>query len=1776
MSGTQVDDVSLPRDPVPRKPGRKPTKFAQPKPQSSKQPLDPPPSCSAASNTLEIDSTAFVHNGTDTDDKYKAWRYEYTPTLKDIYLDAEVKGQVQQLITNYTRLRNSCEDAALGDADTEAPGPVADAAEKPFLAAPPKPLPTPTKNCRSPVQGVDQLLQVDETPPKSQRTVPHAYASTDFVPVTMLELPPPIKLTIKPITPATINLFPSLATNPFCPTFANSLNNSSTSSLPRLITHGVFNAQAIPRGSYIASIRGSITSDLAQIDDGLVKDSRQYGNKMRFVRNGCHSNAPINIIMIPPAPRLSDSEPTNRHAIPQSGTPPSRAYSFLTPGNDRPHHPNHLWSTYDRDRHSPWEESFGIFAATSLHCLRSSAAEDSELASHSYPISPLVNERSQALELQIGCSDVDVFGADDLWMREKENEASEFTSISSLTERQEMHLPSTFEKKMRLALHSFAEQPIPQPLKVGQNANSAANASAPNVSRPKRPKIDLGPMLGLRRDWWLYPTASHPQADSSRLGSKTLPKKPKRPRSRSVFNRKHSVHKIRRVSDVNELRQPGLTVANSSNQPKDSSLPEAGPSQPSKIYPLAPAQETRPETHIDNQSTAQSQSVQRNQHSLSLPSPLPPSQRAPQTDEASVRHPSNLPGTAQDNPINLSAARTHQQEFLGETLDNCSTVDTRCMDSTSGVTSGVDAASKSEMSMTGRDDDGTQRNDGASEVQQAKMDDCDQVQLAGHQLQLENGVGVVRENVSFRKGTSDRGLGSSQHHAVDDVPASLPSARPLKEVNSASSAPEEGELREEESYSEAAAVQHPSHASPFGPTLASPIPQDPTKPEIKTPAHEVSAVAESSFAKFPIPMAMNQSDSHSPPTRRGNTLKSPTFFSHTDIQAQLQTLLPLSLTIDSEHLDQLAAIIRNIHLSKQQDAFLKHLTKFIQQKDAEIESVARGHYQDFLSSVDKLLSVRQGTISLNSHVLSLDRSLQSSGTSLAAVRSSLLDARKVSSNIQETIDTLQSCLKVLDLSKKLSQQISERKFYSALRSLDELQFVHLKPLLGFAAFAGYLGEALPNEKMRIREEVTKQLNLWLYDARQLSQQLSRLALEALELRDRRWKTRKERLSSQDTASIALLVKFNTPVESAVSERHTYNVLESAEASLIDFNPLYLAIHIHETLDAREELQKSFRDDRRAQAHLILASMAGNTSGSSVFTLDSLGALIEQIVGFFIIEAHILWTTRAFRDENDVDALWQELSDRIIKIVRQGLAGCEDLDMRLGVKTKLLLFSRTLESYNYPVTQFHELFGTLASEYTDLLFKKFSIEFGQFIQEDDHQPTQVNNKDEFSKVVDSFPAALPFSQAYPLCCIHVRNYVPKHHACCESVTRDADDSIRKSLDSLLISHFGLHMVDQLDQTKNLSQLAQIVINTLFFLTACDGLEAILTQLRVSARFITPELEAKGMFGKLLKTAEQILGEIQEKIQDLFELSEYDWRRKSPMEVSEPPDAEGVRVNEQETSIYLRECLSFIDNVLVLTPREFNENIFFGALRFIGERLKPLAPVEGLATIQVSASTLASGRRSQDILADLIEQHQLPIDFHFKLFHRIRIAMALRNPVDICRFAVVRLLALAIYADTTDETTAISKLFIYEAGLISQLSELINLKIGGGGGGGGGDGLGGGIQAAAFYALEGISRYCGKIAEVADAVEVSVSHGTLMQVVRKMAKELELIRVVTNLDGLLYGFTSAFILFNQVDGLKVFVNQFNKGVDKAYAEHHVDITSSSKPSELLIGMLSHSSV
>lgn len=148
---------------------------------------------------------------------------------------------------------------------------------------------------------------------------------------------------------------------------------------------------------------------------------------------------------------------------------------------------------------------------------------------------------------------------------------------------------------------------------------------------------------------------------------------------------------------------------------------------------------------------------------------------------------------------------------------------------------------------------------------------------------------------------------------------------------------------------------------------------------------------------------------------------------------------------------------------------------------------------------------------------------------------------------------------------------------------------------------------------------------------------------------------------------------------------------------IDFKPLYTCIHIHDTLDAREELQLSYQADRRvrfpatclalpgwqltrlglrtqAQAGLLLSSTASLTP----FSLPALSALLEEIVGFFLIESHVLRTTNSFRSEQDVEDLWDEMCERVVRIVDEGLRECEDPEVFLGTKLRVLTFVQTLE------------------------------------------------------------------------------------------------------------------------------------------------------------------------------------------------------------------------------------------------------------------------------------------------------------------------------------------------------------------------------------------------------------------------------------------------------------------------------------------------------------------
>ncbi|BGP12307.1 Rab GTPase-binding exocyst subunit S15 [Rhodosporidiobolus nylandii] len=662
-------------------------------------------------------------------------------------------------------------------------------------------------------------------------------------------------------------------------------------------------------------------------------------------------------------------------------------------------------------------------------------------------------------------------------------------------------------------------------------------------------------------------------------------------------------------------------------------------------------------------------------------------------------------------------------------------------------------------------------------------------------------------------------------------------------------------------------------------------------------------------------------------------------FTQQEIQSQLQQLFLFSSL--SSHaqgdIDQLGPILVNIHRSRQQDAYLRALKAFVADKEKEIEAVCARNYQDFVGSVSALLRVRQGTVSLKHRVVELNDEVQKSGGGVAEKKKALLASRLVGQNIDEAIDTLQACLRVLDVASKVQLLIQNSKFYSALRQLDDLQSTHLKPVLGYP-FASLMLSSLPDTRSHIRDAVTRALKAWMYEAREASRGVGKGALEAMEMRGRRWNARRRK-----DASMALS-KINGPVELGVSERHEYNVLDN-DAVKIDFKPLYTCIHIYDALDAREELQLSYQADRRAQAGLLLSS----TSTLTPFSLTALSTLLEEIVGFFLIESHVLRTTNSFRSEQDVEDLWDGMCERVVRIVDEGLGGCEDPEVFLGTKFKVLTFVQTLEGYGYSVNQLNTLLLTLFERYSQLLQRKFSGDFEQIVLDDDHQPMVVNDAEEFDKVVSvswlpsegewsaeglkgpGFPLALPFSQTYPLCCIDIRSFTEQYYQFSEGFAehhRDIDDVLRKALDNLLIKQVSENIQRRLTMINNLSQLAQIVVNVLFFQTACSDLETLLVTLRATQRGGTIHLDSLASFQQTLtQTQDRMVANISQKMDSFFEEAEYAWTAAAPP----PPPRPGMG---DEASGYLQDLIDFLStvmmSVLIQLPEFAKDYVYRGAL------------------------------------------------------------------------------------------------------------------------------------------------------------------------------------------------------------------------------------------------------
>ncbi|KKZ60070.1 hypothetical protein EMCG_05163 [[Emmonsia] crescens] len=674
---------------------------------------------------------------------------------------------------------------------------------------------------------------------------------------------------------------------------------------------------------------------------------------------------------------------------------------------------------------------------------------------------------------------------------------------------------------------------------------------------------------------------------------------------------------------------------------------------------------------------------------------------------------------------------------------------------------------------------------------------------------------------------------------------------------------------------------------------------------------------------------------------------------------------------DTDYLDQLIPSIREYSHGNRTSQLLQALSKFASDRESDIEKNCNSNHQEFVASVNQLLRVREGTVSLTSEILDLNQSIQASTERLAEQKRALVESRSHRQNIDETSRALQDCLEVLRLVNQVNDLLAKKSHYAALRALDELQNVHLRGVTQYK-IAEMIQRSVPATQKAIAEAVMADLNTWLYRIREMSQYLGEIALYHTDLRKTRQKERAE------LNPYFRQFRLNSAIELVSDEHEEFDLLQNDDLQ-VDFTPLFECLHIHQSLGQMDKFRVEYATTRRRQKELLLPTSISlvDEDGASLHTL------LEEIAGFAIVERSTMKKIPNLRSSVDVDELWDSMCQGAVTLISKALNTVDNAENILKIKNLVVLFMQAMDTWGFPVGVFDSFLITLFGKYAELLKRRFSDDFQEIVSTDDYMPMPIQNIEEYDKVLNvswytpekpreeqTFPCVLPFSQMYPLCCIDIRNFLNQFYFFSNDDFQHPsmiDETLKESLDSLLSDKVCETLVERLG-SQYLGQIVQILINLEHFEVACQELELLLAAARSpnsNSAGAAITLHATEKFRSNKKAAEKRIFEVvNSKIDDLIETAEYDWTSPVP---------------QREPSNYMQTLTRFLSNIMNSTllglPTEIKELIYFDALSHAANMVLalPLSP----DVKKINPNGVAALARDVDYLTQFVDSLGVPI-------------------------------------------------------------------------------------------------------------------------------------------------------------------------------------------------------
>ncbi|VDK43756.1 unnamed protein product [Anisakis simplex] len=627
-------------------------------------------------------------------------------------------------------------------------------------------------------------------------------------------------------------------------------------------------------------------------------------------------------------------------------------------------------------------------------------------------------------------------------------------------------------------------------------------------------------------------------------------------------------------------------------------------------------------------------------------------------------------------------------------------------------------------------------------------------------------------------------------------------------------------------------------------------------------------------------------------------------------------------------------VLRAIYDCGDVHKFSRALEHRIHHYDKNIQKICSYHYQGHIDSMKQLLQLKSRCLEIKDDVVSIDGAIQESSKQLQKKSAEIVRYRKLQKNANTAIEHISLCIPVLEHYAKLNELMQQKKYYQALKVLEELEHTYLVHVDKYR-FTQSLYKSMAPIREQIKEKSFSEFTDFLENIRKVSwrigQHASKCTAEQHSFgmsdaeRNKRIqdeaKRNAENVSVELSSDGSIVLKNESKTERRRSTGrtsvHDEDELLSAQ-DLIDFTPVHRCCQIFNVLGAKEIFDSYYRKQRKEQAAVVIrppSKLVGRRFCFFQFgffpkfsaklqqqSIHSYVRYLDEIIGFFVIEDHIMQTEPSLVTAAYKDQLWEMALQQVTTAMNTHFGGCLDVEMMLRMKKVILLFALTMKSYGFGIGSLYTLLQNFRDQYNEILMREYCAQFERDLENDNYAPITAQDEQQFKSVISQFPfykrgldqevypRVFPFSKFVPAVYGQAKSYLVGCLRFMEHLQlspSEVDDTVRRYANVLLARWSGSLKSFVASKRRTLVQLVQITINIGYLEKSCGSLEQYISKLTSrndgsistasSGHLLT--LKDQVFRDARSEVEQQIDDALRDKVDAFVELANYDWELSS---------------------------------------------------------------------------------------------------------------------------------------------------------------------------------------------------------------------------------------------------------------------------------------------------------